>query len=233
MNKDNLLYGIIGLLVGLILGFFITNSINRSVTVATTAASGSAASGTGALPPDHPPVGGASGGTGGMPPEVTATIEKARQEPANFDAQLKAASLFSQVQRYDQALEFLDHAYKIKPNDFEVLTQLGNVNFDLKRYPEAEKWYQLALKIKPDDASVRTDLGLSYYFREPRDLDKAIAVYRESLKYDPRHEKTLQNLTAALIDKGDKAAAREALKQLEQVNPSNPAIAQFRQQLGL
>ena len=101
------------------------------------------------------------------------------------------------------ALEFLDHAYKIKPNDFDVLTQLGNVNFDLKRYPEAEKWYQLALKIKPDDVSVRTDLGLSYYFREPRELDQAIAVYRESLKYDPRHEKTLQNLTAALIDKGD------------------------------
>ena len=231
MNKDNILYAIIGLLVGVLLGFIITNSINRSVSVITpsSASAGATVGGAGALPPDHPPLGAAGGAA---PAEVTSTVEKARREPTNFEAQMQAAGLFSQIQRYEQALEFLERAYKLKPGNFEVLANLGNVSFDLGRYPDAERWYQLALKIKPEEVNVRTDLGLSYYLREPRELDKAIASYRASLGYDPRHEKTLQNLASALIDKGDRAAARETLKRLEEVNPNNPAIASLRAQLG-
>jgi tetratricopeptide (TPR) repeat protein len=109
-----------------------------------------------------------------------------------------------------------------------VLANLGNVTFDMQRYQDAERWYQLALKIKPDAVNVRTDLGLTYFLREPKDVDKAIAAYRASLSYDPRHEQTLQNLATALIEKGDKAAARETLKQLEQVNPQNEALPKLR-----
>jgi len=230
MNKDNILYGVIGLLIGVIIGFFITNSINRSAAVNAPTASAPVAGGAGALPPNHPPVEGAASAGGGG--DVTAMIEKAKNEPTNFEAQMQAGSMFYQIKRYPQALEFYEKAYKIKPDDFTVLKSLGDVTFDTQRYQEAERWYQMALKVRPNDADVRTDLGLSYYFREPRELDKAIAAYRASLSYDPRHEKTLQNLTAALIEKGDKAAARETLKQLAQVNPNNPALAQFQQQLG-
>src|ERR1051326_8305542 len=200
MNKDNILYGIIGLLIGVIIGFFATNSINRStlLNAPTSASGGASAGGAGALPPGHPPLDSA-GGTA----EAAAASEKARKESSNFDAQVQAASLNYQIRSYQQALEFYDRAYKLKPNDFEVLSKLGNVNFDMQRYPEAERWYQQALQLKPDDVNVRTDLGLTYFLREPRDLDKAIAAYRASLSYDPRHELTLQNLTAALIEKGD------------------------------
>ena len=120
-----------------------------------------------------------------------------------------------------------EKAYKIKPNDFEVLRGLGNVNFDLKKYQEAERWYQQALKVKPDDANVRTDLGLTFYLREPRDLDRAIAIYNEVLKTSPQHEPALQNLTQALLAKGDREGARAAAARLQQVNPSNQALDQF------
>jgi len=112
-----------------------------------------------------------------------------------------------------------------------VLVALGNMTFDLKRYTEAERWYQEALKLNPRDVNVRTDLGLSYFLREPKEIDKAIAEYRTSLGYDPRHEQTLQNLISALVAKGDKAAARPYLQQLEQVNPNNQALPQLRTQL--
>lgn len=224
MNKEKTLYGIIGLLVGLIIGYVGTNYLNRGAAPAPTAA-GNAAS----LPPNHPPPGGAA--SGGMQGEVTAVIEQARKEPNNFAAQMQAAGMFSQINRPDGALEFYDRAAKIKPNDFELLVKLGDTNFDLQRYVEAEDWYQRALRINPNDATVRMDLGLSYYLRTPRELDKAIAAYRDALRADARHEKTLQNLTQALLEKGDRAAAQTTLQQLEQVNPGNPAIAQFRSQL--
>ena len=160
-----------------------------------------------------------------------AVIQQARSEPANFDVQMKAADLFIQINRKDGALEFYERAAKIKPNDFDLLVRLGDTTFDLQRYEEAAKWYEQALKLKSDDATVRMDLGLTYYLRSPRDLDRAIEIYRVALKSAPRHEKVLHNLTQALIDKGDKPAAAATLKQLEQVNPGNPAIAQFRSRI--
>jgi len=230
MNKQSYLYGIIGLLAGLIVGYIGTNYINQTYGPPLTANDASASSNN--LPPDHPPAGAAQGAAGSGPQtDVLAAIEQARNEPANVEAQMKAADLFKQINRHEGALEFYERAFKAEPNDFKILVALGDTNFDLRRYEEAEKWYQFALKQNPNDATVRMDLGLSFYLRSPRDLDKAIAAYRDALKIDPRHEKTLQNLTQALIDRGAKASAGETLKRLEEVNPGNPSIAQFRSQL--
>ncbi|MEO6724865.1 MAG: tetratricopeptide repeat protein [Blastocatellia bacterium] len=235
MNKENSLYAIIGLLAGLIIGYAGTNYINGDAPISRT----NTAANAGALPPDHPPASGDSGASGGdstsntgggAQGEVMAVIGQARNEPSNFDAQMKAADLFFQINRKDGAIEFYERATKIKPNDFDLLVKLGDTTFDLQRFEDAAKWYEQALKIKAD-TTVRMDLGLTYYLRSPRDLDRAIENFRAALKSDPRHEKTLQNLTRALIDKGEKSAAAESLKQLEQVNSGNPAIADLRSRL--
>ncbi len=226
MNKENILYGIIGLLVGLIIGYSGTNYINRSYSPPSSREQAEA--NTGNQPANHPPAAESQGGPQG---DVVAVIQQARNKPSNYQAQIQAASMFQQINRHEQALEFLDRAYKIRPNDFILLVNLGNTNFDLKRFDEAERWYQMALKINQSDAMARMLLGLTYYLRQPRDLDRAITEYRKALSYDSRHEKTLENLTIALIDKGDKKAARETLKQLEQVNPDNQTIAQIRDRL--
>ena len=160
-----------------------------------------------------------------------AVIEKARQEPNNFEAQVQAASLYAQIKRYDEAAKLLERANQLQPNDYDVLVRLGNLNFDQKRFPQAEQWYQRALKLKPDDVDVRTDLGLTYYLREPREVDKAIAAYRTSLSYNPSHEKTLLNLTSALLDRGDKAGAQKSFEQLERAPTADPEAQQLREQL--
>jgi tetratricopeptide (TPR) repeat protein len=236
MDKKKFLYGVVGLLIGTGAGYWATESLNRNFAGATQTER--AASSNSELPPDHPPTNGtqsapdpndASGG--GAQADVAAVIQQARNEPADFEAQMKAGNLFSQIKRYDQAVEFYEKAHQIKPKEHAVLVALGNANFDLQRYPEAERWYKEALKLKPDDVDARTDLGLSYFLREPKEVDKAIAEYRSSLGYNPRHEQSLQNLVTALLAKGDKTSARSYLQQLEQVNPNNQALAQFRAQL--
>jgi Flp pilus assembly protein TadD len=88
--------------------------------------------------------------------------------------------------------------------------------------------YQSALKENPNDVTARNDLGLSFYLRSPRDLNGAIAAFRDALKIDPRYKKSLQNLTQALIDKCEKAVAGETPRRLEEVNADNKAIAPLR-----
>lgn len=221
MTKENILYGVIGLLAGVIIGYIGTQTINRNYNPVPAQTAGNQMPGANAQQP-----------AGGPPPVVMEALTKARNEPSNFEAQIQAADLYTQIGRYENALEFLNRAQQLKGNDFTVLSKLGNVNFDLERYEEAGKWYQAALKLKPDDVNVRTDLGASYYLRKPPQFDAAIAEYRTSLKYDPRHEKTLHNLALVLFDKGDKAGARTALEQLEKVNPNNPQLPNLKAKLG-
>jgi tetratricopeptide (TPR) repeat protein len=79
--------------------------------------------------------------------------------------------------------------------------------------------------------TARNDLGLSFYHRSPRDLDGAIAAFRDALKIDPRYEESAQNLTQALIDKGEKSAAGETPRRLEKINSDTTTIAPLRSQL--
>ncbi len=220
MSKENLLFCVVGLLAGLIIGFMFANSVNQN-------APGQATIGAqpGAMPGGHPSIPG--GSQDGMQADVQAGIDKAKSEPDNFEAQMKAAELFYQIQRYENALEYLKKANKIQPDNYEVIVQLGNTNFDAEHYEEAEKWYTAALA-KKEDVNVRTDLGLTYVFRATPDYDRAIKEFKRSLQADPNHVLTLQNLTVVYTKKNDAAAANATLQQLEAVDASNPAIAKLR-----
>jgi WD40 repeat protein/tetratricopeptide (TPR) repeat protein len=155
-------------------------------------------------------------------------LNLAKEDPNNFEAQLGAAAIKSQLQRYDEALEFLTRAYKLRPDDLRVMVELGNANFNSARYQEAGQWYSLALSKNPSDIDTRTNYGLTFLLREPPDVERAIAEFRHSLQLNPQHEFALQYISEAFIRKGDAAQAQAALANLEQVNPSNPALPKLR-----
>jgi len=228
INKENALFCTVGLLAGLIIGFMFANSVNQNTTLQQATRQNSN------LPAGHPELSGGEGtqGTQGGPiPEVQAAIEKARNEPNDFDAQMRAAELFYQIQRFEGSIEFLKRANQLKPDDYGVIVQIGNANFDADKYEEAEKWYTSALTKKPDDVNVRTDLGLTFVFRATPNYDRAIQEFKRTLEKDPNHVQALQNLTVAYSKKGDLINARATLEKLEAVDPTNAAISQLRAEL--
>jgi tetratricopeptide (TPR) repeat protein len=234
MNKDNLLFGILGLLVGAIIGFIVANSLNRSYV--TTAGAGPNAtanqnSANPALPPDHPPLGGAGGQAagGGAIPQVSAAIERARQSPQDYEAQMTAGDLYYQISRFDDAIKFYEAAAKLRPSDAEPLIKAGNAYFDSEKYEDAERYYSRALEKDPKNLNVRTDLGLTYYLRTPRDIDRAIKEYNTVLSQDANNEITLQNLALAFREKGDQANYNSTIERLRKINPQNPAVLRASQ----
>ena len=223
INKENILFGIIGLLFGLIVGFMFANSVNQSALVPQTQTGIPNSN----LPAGHPNV----GSSDAMGPEVQSAIDTARREPNNFEAQMKAAEMFYQIQRTDGAIEFLANANKLQPENYEVIVNLGNANFDAGKYEEAEKWYTAALVKKPDDVNVRTDLGLTFVFRSSPNYDRAIQDFKRSLEIDPNHIQTLQNLTVAYTKKNDGPNANATLAKLESLDSSNPAVSKLREDI--
>src|SRR3954470_24686757 len=102
MKKDNVMFGVIGLLLGLIVGFIGTNWMNRSALSAAPipAAGGTDLTGAGGgqnLPPNHPPIGSNGGDTGpaggraplvdckNLPPGLAAGKQKAEQNPQDYE----------------------------------------------------------------------------------------------------------------------------------------------------
>lgn len=232
MAKDNILFSVIGLLLGFIIGFFFANSVNQRGTQPR-AQTASATAPAGNLPPDHPPlpsnsVADPAGAGGAAMPQVQETIEKARSEPNNFDAQMRAAAMYAQINRYDQALEYLLKANQLRPESYETIVALGDVNYDMDKYEEAEKWYTIALQKKPEDVNVRTDLATTFIKRTPPDYDRAIKEFRRSLDTNPNHEQTLHNLVIALTQKGDLKEAEATLNKLASVNPNTPDLDKLR-----
>ena len=154
MTRDNLLFAIIGILLGFIAGFLLAGNISQRE--AAQRAGTMTAQGAQNLPPNHPPVGGGdqtTTGEGGqqMLASVQTAMKQARENPNDFEAQVTAAKLEYQIQRYDQAIEYLLAANKIKPTDFDTLAMLGVANLDAGHFDAAEKWYKAALQKKPDD----------------------------------------------------------------------------------
>src|SRR4051812_35910270 len=103
MKKENILFGIIGLLAGLIIGFMFANSINQSAALPVAASAGDAAVKSNSnLPPGHPDIGAGKASQDAMNPEITAAIEKAKQSPNDFDAQEKAAEAYYTIDKFDE-----------------------------------------------------------------------------------------------------------------------------------
>jgi tetratricopeptide (TPR) repeat protein len=180
MTRENLLFAIIGLLFGFIVGFLFASSANqRYGPTAPTATS------SGQMPSDHPPIGSNPGAQnpGGMQAEVAAQLEKARNEPKNFEAQLKAAELYYQIQRYDSAIEFLLKANQLKPDDYQTVAALGLVNLDAGHYDVSEKWYRAAVAKKSDD--VPTLAGLAAATLGKGDAKAAEQAIANLEKVDP------------------------------------------------
>jgi tetratricopeptide (TPR) repeat protein len=182
MNRENLLFGIIGVLFGFIVGFMLAGSMNQKPAVVT---AGNA--GTQSLPSDHPPIGGnSSGNPQAMFAEVQASIEKAKKEPKNFEAQLKAAELYYQIQRYDQSIEFLLKANELQPTDYQTVVNLGMVNLDAGHYETAQKWYAAAMKMKTDDVQVLS--GMAAATLQKGDAKAAEDAIAKLEKVDPNSQ---------------------------------------------
>jgi tetratricopeptide (TPR) repeat protein len=179
MSRENLLFAIIGILLGFIVGFMFASSMSQKQAMQQAAVGASQG-----LPADHPPVGAQNApNPQAMQAEVTASLEKARSEPKNFDAQIKAAQLYYQIQRYDQSIEYLLKANQLRPTDYQTVVTLGMVNLDAGHFDTAEKWYRAALKMKSDDVMVLA--GIAAVTLEKGDAKAAEDAIAQLEKVDP------------------------------------------------
>ncbi len=189
MSRENLLFAIIGLLGGFIIGFMLASSMSQRPEATTSVQN---------LPANHPPVSGNQPDPQQVFRDVQAAMKKAREEPQNFEAQITAARLEYQIQRYDDAIGFLLKANELRPGDYETIVALARVNLEAEHYQQSLKWYKVALLKKPDDIPVLE--GLSAAALGAQEVKEAETSIAKLEKLDPQNLdlKQFQEKLAAL-----------------------------------
>jgi len=226
MNKQYVLGGIIGLIIGLVIGFILANSLNREALQNQNIARNTPPQTdvqTG-LPPDHAN----NLQTEGMLEDVQKSLDKARDEPDNYEAQLEAGRMYSRIQNFEKALEFFQKAQRIKPDDFEANAFLGNAFLDARQFENAETYYKKALELKPDNVTIRSDLASTFIERTNPDYERAFAEFNKALEIDPKHEPTIYNMGIAYLRKGEKQNAQKMLEKLMQASPESDLITKLK-----
>ncbi|MDT7541763.1 MAG: hypothetical protein QOE33_1667 [Acidobacteriota bacterium] len=218
MNRENVLFSLVGLGFGLFFGFVFVTWANQKAQTKPRAASSTEASQQ-------------SSDSRASAAESEAAIKRAKENPNDFDAQMQGARACYDTQRYDDAIQLLLRANELQNKNVEPVIALGDVNADAGNYKSAEKWYDAALTMKPEDANVRASLARVFLISTPPDYERAVAELRRALKTDPRNEPALQYLAFALAHQNDERGARDALSQLEKINPSNPVLPRLRQEI--
>jgi tetratricopeptide (TPR) repeat protein len=221
-----LLVGAGCLVAGFFIGFYVSNNINRNAGQQLSSAQ---------TQPNSPffnqqtQVASVKEPNGALMPDVAETINQAKNQPENFDAQMKAGDMYQKIQNFEKAAGYYDAAGVLKPTEYEKIVRLANAFFDIRQFEKAEPLYRQALEKKPDDISVRTDLGITLNERQNPDYEGAIKEFQESLKLNSKHEPTLYNLALAHHRKGDAQNAQKYLAQLEQTNPSSQLVGRLKQ----
>jgi tetratricopeptide (TPR) repeat protein len=254
VNKQKILFALAGLVAGCAIGFFFTNSVNRKELEESRAelARARSSSGRQQSPQQQGDVRGANGNAtdassgASMPTEaeMRELISKADANSGDAAYQRKIgqgvymyALSTGQPALMPEAVRLLKRAHEADPKDYEATVLVGNALFalaqvtDASKFGEARVYYNKALAAKPEDTNVRTLLGMSYFFGQPSEPERAIKEYRKSLVAEPRQEMALQSLTAALIATGELAEAQQRLDELQTVNSGNATLSNLRAQL--
>ena len=218
MNRNKYLIGLIGLALGFIISFFLTQNYNKS----------NAAPAAAGMPSSMAGGAGGAGGQQAMMGQVAQVIEKAKNGPDDFQAQVEAAKIFNQIGRVAETVDYLKRAYAIDATKFNELGAagfLGQYYFEQKDYAEAETWFNRAIKADPKEADLYVALAKTYVQREPPQPDQAIAHLQQALGVDPKNGHALGHLVEAYALKKDARGAEETVKRLKETDPTNQRIS--------
>ena len=110
------------------------------------------------------------------------------------------AILLSRQGRYAESEAYSREALRLRPDDVDILNELGAALWRQRRSAEAEAIYRQADQLQPNDFRILTNLGLALY--EQGRVDEAGDCYRRALQIDPDAFDAQVNLGIVLSDQG-------------------------------
>ena len=136
-------------------------------------------------------------------------------EPKNAEALTWYGYVLLRQGKTTKAIEVLDRALALRPNDADTCTNLGNAlllkpNRSAEDTKKAVSLFEKAAQIAPNSAEAQYNLG--YALSRVAQYERAATVYRRALAINPKDGRSWTNLGFALVQLGKTGPAMDALK---------------------
>jgi tetratricopeptide (TPR) repeat protein len=139
-------------------------------------------------------------------------------EPDNRVALYNVGYSLNDIERYADALGYLEKAVQLKADDYKSYAEIGYANLQLKNAVAAIAGYQKALQYKPDHATSLFGIGdVNYDIYKKYDV--AVEYYKKGLVYDPENASALYRLGFSYNDLGLYDQAISALLKVRSLRP--------------
>ncbi len=149
--------------------------------------------------------------------------------PDNYDVLIAAARAHIQDNNAFFAVDSLQHALQIKPNDWQSHSLLGVAYDQIKRPDDAQTEWATALKLSPNNASVLTNLAMSKVTRG--DFASAEPLLRTAAAQKDASLQIRQNLALVLGLEGKMAEAETLMRRDLPPAQADANLAWLQQQL--
>ncbi|MBU1923706.1 MAG: tetratricopeptide repeat protein [Candidatus Omnitrophica bacterium] len=146
----------------------------------------------------------------------------AKLEPKNIEIYKSLGVVYLQQRKLGEAEGIFKLIVGLAPLDVQAHFYLGSIYYDLKDYAAAEKEFKVAIKLKPDYHEALNFLGY-FYLEQDRNIDKAGAMIKRALSFEPDNGAYVDSLGWFYFKKGK---FKEALSHLEKAASflSDPVI---------
>ncbi|HEU4324842.1 MAG TPA: tetratricopeptide repeat protein [Roseiflexaceae bacterium] len=139
----------------------------------------------------------------------------ARHAPEDVVTLRTLGEVYSQAERYGDAVRVLKRAVELAPGRNAAWQGLAYAYLQLERFQEAREAYETALRYLKPSAALRHGYGMALY---SLDLDAEAAEQLEQAhKLDPKNGNILFALAAALDAKGDRERALSTAKKAQAI----------------
>jgi len=127
------------------------------------------------------------------------------------------------AQRLRQQAAEIEGLLAANPDDAGLMAAMGNIYFDASRWPDARDWYEKALQSSSGDPNILTDLAVVY--RNLGEFERTIELLDQAIAINSGHWQAWYNKVVVYqFDLHQHDDAAEALKTLQELKKSNPAI---------
>lgn len=118
---------------------------------------------------------------------------------------------------YEKRIESLKASLYEDPNNFNLISALGDAYFESQRYEEAIREYEKALKVNPNDADALNDRGLAYFYIG--NTDKALESINKAIESDPVYTHSWLSKGFILLSIGKYDEAIAPLYKVKELDP--------------
>lgn len=213
MNKDNLLYTLVGILIGFVSAYLLFDAVSARQPPRLTPELRARIAMEGESPTQS---------TGG---EAKAEGPTDARTPDTSNPGMGGAAPGGAGPAMEEIQQLRAHVEQ-HPDDADAVLRLANLNFDIRNWGRAQELYNHYLELRPGNPDVLTDLGISY--RETQKFEQALERFRQARKLAPGHWQSYYNEIVVLaFDLKRYDEAGPILQELQRMQPGNPEVAKL------